>query len=186
MMHFFRKRLTFLAVCGIILLSGMYYQAATTPVEEAVRATSDYETAGAMEKAPDVKLPGMDGDMYTVGQFSDKPLLLTFFASWCDICQKELPQLSQLYESNKDKFHVAAVNATSKEYRKEDVYSFVREAKLSMPVLLDKEGEAIEAFHVSMVPVSFLIDTNGTIQNTFYGPISADELNKELRSIPSS
>lgn len=185
-MHYFQKRLTFLFLCGVILLSGMYFQATQISMEEAMQASADYKevTAGA-KRIPTLELKGMDGETYALNQL-DKPLFLTFFASWCEVCKEELPKLSAMYAQNEDKLHMIAVNATSKEYRKEDVHSFVREAKLSMPVLLDEEGEAIEAFHVSMVPFSFLIDSEGFIKKTFYGPVSGEEINKELRSLPSS
>ncbi|WP_026699952.1 TlpA family protein disulfide reductase [Salibacterium aidingense] len=179
-MRFFQKRLMFLALCGLIFISGLFYQASYSPAKKAEQAAAGYPVAQDGETAPELELRGMNNEMYSLGSFMDQPLLITFFASWCGICQQELPQLSSYYQDNKDRFNMVAVNATTQEYQKEQVVQFVQEGELSMPVLLDEEGRAADAFQVTGVPISFLLNERGTILETYYGPIEKEKLENAI------
>ncbi|WP_158736113.1 TlpA disulfide reductase family protein [Alteribacillus sp. YIM 98480] len=179
-MNYVRKRLMFLSLCGLILLTGLFYQASQNPSKEAVQVAAGYPVVETGRQAPSVDLPGLDGQTYNMETFSGKPVLFTFFSSWCGICQEELPKLSRYYEEKKDTLNIVAINATTQEYNKEDVKQFVQQAKLSIPVLLDEEGEGIEAFSVTGVPVSFLLDENGIVMDTYYGPIDQSKLEEAL------
>ncbi|MFB4162759.1 TlpA family protein disulfide reductase [Alteribacillus sp. JSM 102045] len=179
-MNYFRKRLMFLSLCGLILLTGLFYQASQNPSKEAVQGAAGYPVVQTGHQAPSLELPGLDGQTYSVDTFKGKPVLLTFFSSWCGICQEELPNLSRYYEEQKENLNIVAINATTQEYSKDDVKQFVQRAQLSMPVLMDEEGKGIEAFSVTGVPVSFLLDENGIVMDTYYGPIDRSKIEGAL------
>ncbi|SDI00287.1 Peroxiredoxin [Alteribacillus persepolensis] len=179
-MHYVRKRLMFLSLCGVILLTGLFYQASNNPAKEAVQVAAGSQVAQTGQQAPSIELGGLDGHVYKTDAFFNKPSLFVFFASWCGICQEELPKLSRYYEENKNDINIIAVNATTQEYKKEDVEQFVKQAQLKMPVLLDESGDGIEAFRVQGVPVSYAIDENGVLRETFYGPMNRQALEEAL------
>ncbi|MDQ0298822.1 peroxiredoxin [Salibacterium salarium] len=179
-MRFFQKRLLFLSLCGIIFASGLFYQASNNPVKKAEQAVAGYPVTQNGETAPELELTGINQETYALDSFMDKPVLLTFFSSWCGICQQELPKLSSYHQENKDVFNLVAINATQEEMNKEDVYQFVKQGQLSIPVLLDEEGQAMDAFQVTGVPISFLLNESGVIVQSFYGPIQRTTLEEAL------
>nr|WP_275899517.1 TlpA disulfide reductase family protein [Bacillus piscicola] len=138
------------------------------------------------DQATTLELPGLDGDRYSLQSFLDKPLLLTFFTTWCSVCQEELPELSDMYEANEGAWNAVAVNASTQEHNKDAVRKFVQESEIAMPVLVDIGGEGLDTFQVNAVPLSFLIDKDGRIRKKFYGPVSAEQLKKELAKIAGS
>ncbi|SFL54027.1 TlpA family protein disulfide reductase [Salibacterium qingdaonense] len=176
-MRFFQKRLMFMTLCGLICITGLFYQASYNPAKPA----SGYPAAGQAEAAADLKLEGMDEQTYELSSFMDKPLLVTFFASWCGICSRELPQLSAYQEKHKENWNMAAINVTKEEINLEGVRSFAR--GLTVPVLLDRKGEAMDHFGVRGVPASFLLNERGAVIKRFYGPIEKDELEKALSDV---
>ncbi|MGY4689525.1 TlpA family protein disulfide reductase [Salibacterium sp. K-3] len=175
-MRYFQKRLMFLTLCGLICITGLFYQASYNPAKQA----AGYPVSQSGEQVADLELTGINKQTYQLGSFMDKPLLITFFATWCGICQRELPQLSSYHEKHEGEWNMAAVNVTTQEYDQNDVYSFARNAGLNIPVLLDTKGKAAEAFRVRGVPTSILLNERGVILKTFYGPIEKEQLEEEL------
>ncbi|WP_212634958.1 TlpA family protein disulfide reductase [Salibacterium halotolerans] len=164
----------FLTLCGLICITGLFYQASYNPAKLA----AGYPVTVQNVEPADLKLQGIDEKTYELSSFMDKPLLVTFFASWCGICSRELPQLSAYHEKHKDSWNMAAINVTEQEFNLNNVRSFA--SSLTVPVLLDKEGKAMENFGVKGVPASFLLNERGTVIKTFYGPIEKEQLEKAL------
>lgn len=171
-MHYFKRRLMFLAVCGVIVLTGLFYQSAHTTTKVVERTTVSSNTM-ALEQ---LTLPGLDEQTYSLSQWMDKPLIITFFTSWCEVCGETLPTLARYYNEHKEHVQMVAINATEEERSQEDVKSFVQAAKVTFPVLYDENGEAMSIFRVGGVPTTFIVNTDGVIQETFYGPVSFQQL----------
>ncbi|MFB5661397.1 TlpA family protein disulfide reductase [Alteribacillus sp. HJP-4] len=175
-MPFLHKRLLFLGLCSCILIIGLFYQASNHPSKEAVQAVVDSNAALPGSAAPDAEVTGLNDQSYQLRSFFGKPVLLTFFTTWCEICQEEIPALSNYYEKNSDQLRVIAVNATSQETSIQDVKNFASQGQLKMPVLLDDSGEAMDAYQITGVPISYLIDEDGAVVRTFYGKIDPQEI----------
>ena len=77
-------RLTFLTLGLVVMLTVSTYAVSSEP-------------------APNFKLVTLEGKMITKESLKGKPTLLMFWASWCQTCQKELPNLKTLYEQKKAK-----------------------------------------------------------------------------------
>jgi thiol-disulfide isomerase/thioredoxin len=102
-------------------------------------------------------------------------VLLNFWASWCGPCRCETPDLQALSERQNAKLTVVGVN------QQEDAAAakqFMAQFNLSYPVVLDSAGDVSQAYRVSGLPVSFLIDPNGVVKKIYLGRISSDELRK--------
>ncbi|MBC8081095.1 MAG: TlpA family protein disulfide reductase [Gorillibacterium sp.] len=112
--------------------------------------------------APPFSLKSLDGKVYNVDAKREKPLLLTFWASWCGPCKEEAPLLSLLHNKYKNQIDVYAVNVTAED-RIRDVEAFAKRYSFSFPVLLDVKGEVAVMYRIYGIPTSFLIDRNGSI-----------------------
>lgn len=90
----------------------------------------------------------------------EKYILIDFWASWCNPCRKEIPNLKNLYAKYADKgFQIISISIDKK---KADWEKALQEEQLAWPNYLDTEGIA-SLYKVRFVPTMYLIDMNKTI-----------------------
>lgn len=109
-------------------------------------------------------------------------VVLSFWATWCGPCQKEIPVLQEVYNSYEGQnLKVYLVDVGEK---KELVAPFVKEKKYELPVLLDIYSMvSAKKYMVSSLPRLFVIDQNGVIQHITKGFKGEEHLRKELKSV---
>lgn len=78
--------------------------------------------------------------------------------------------------SNKFKGKPFQILAIDMAEERADIDAFMKRFKIDVkfPILLDVEGEVVEAWMVSAVPTTFIIDPQGTIRYALYGAIEWD------------
>ncbi|MGG3453657.1 TlpA family protein disulfide reductase [Paenibacillus rhizolycopersici] len=132
--------------------------------------------------APAFSLPGLDGKTYEVGGKRDKVLLMNFWASWCDPCKEEAPELKALAEKYKDSLDIYAVNVTLYD-KLDEAKAFVKEYGYTFPVLLDEKEEAYRMFNGIAFPTNVLIDEQGVIRDVIVGVIPPEELEAKIKNL---
>jgi thiol-disulfide isomerase/thioredoxin len=133
---------------------------------------------------PAFTLKDLDGKSFEVGGKRDKPMMLNFWASWCDPCEQEAPDLKLIYEKYKADFDLYTVN-TTKNDELDEVKKFVKQYDLTFPVLLDLDGKVTKKFRFSFVPTSFLIDRNGVVVDVI-NILTAKELESRIQKLINS
>jgi len=117
--------------------------------------------------APAFKLPGMDGKPVSLADLKGKVIVLDFWATWCGPCKMSLPHLDKMYQAEKgNDIHVFAVDEQEDQ---KDVSQFVQQTKLSVPVLLDRDGKVGEAYGVEGIPQTVVIGKDGKVKKVFVG-----------------
>ncbi len=112
------------------------------------------------QPAPDFELKTLDGEKVRMADLRGRPVLLSFWASWCGPCRRELPELSALAGEYKDKgLVVFGVNDEGKGTARK----YADEARLSFQTLDDSGLKAYKLYRVRAIPSLFLIDKNGKI-----------------------
>ncbi|MBS1895167.1 MAG: TlpA family protein disulfide reductase [Actinobacteria bacterium] len=106
-----------------------------------------------------------------------KPVLVDFFASWCEPCAEEAPTLRRLSASLDGR---AAVVAVDWDDAGGPARAFVRKHGWDFPVLADTSGTVGEKYGLAGLPTSFVIDPHGRIVATFRGPQSEAKLRQAL------
>ncbi|MDU4696256.1 MAG: TlpA disulfide reductase family protein [Paenibacillus sp.] len=132
--------------------------------------------------APAFSLPGLDGKTYEVGGKRDKVLLLNFWASWCDPCKEEAPELKALAEKYQDSLDIYAVNVTLYD-KLDEAKAFVKEYGYTFPVLLDEKEEVYRMFNGIAFPTNVLIDEQGVIRDVIVGVIPPEELEAKIKNL---
>jgi peroxiredoxin len=114
------------------------------------------------ESAGEFQLTDLGGMPVSLSAMRGKVVLLTFWATWCGVCRRELPNLENLYQNLKghDDFAVLTINL---DQRSESVPPFVRKNDYQFPVLLDADNRVSTAYDVSGIPANFIIDRSGKI-----------------------
>ena len=95
-------------------------------------------------------------------------ILLNFWATWCEPCKKEMPELEALYEELKTRNVV--VLAVSMEETAEKVGKFLEKNPYKMPVLADPDGKIARLYGVDSIPLTYLITPLGAIEGRALGP----------------
>ena len=137
--------------------------------QAATDANDEGQAAVALQgkPAPDFTLPGMDGKPVTLSSFKGNVVLLDFWATWCGPCVMSLPELDALYQVRKDgAVRIFAVNAGEE---KDQVATFLKEKKLTLPVLLDTDQAVLGTFGVGVFPTTIIIAPNGVVSKVFLG-----------------
>lgn len=99
------------------------------------------------------------------------PALLVFFKISCPVCQMTLPFLERIHEAGNGAAPGLAIYGISQNDA-EDTREFMREFGVRFPMLLDREEDdfpASNAYCVSSVPTSFLVEPDGAIARVIEG-----------------
>jgi len=115
-----------------------------------------------------------------------KPIVISFWATWCNPCVEELEAVAQLYETWQGEIDFEFVAISIDDSRSAaKVKSFVQGKGWPFKVLLDQNQDAMKAMNVSLVPFTFILNSAGVVKYRHSGYINGDEqtLFKELKKI---
>lgn len=121
------------------------------------------------DPTPALQLSALDGSPWSLAAERGHPVLLNFWATWCEPCRSEMPSLERLADLHqKDGLRVLAIN-----YRENEaaVRRFLNATPLALPVLRDSDGAAARAFGVSIFPSTVAIDRKGRTLFTSVGEV---------------
>ena len=116
-----------------------------------------------------------------------RPLLVNFWATWCDGCREEFPDLVKIDEDYRAKgLNFVAVSLDEVADIKTKVEPFLKEMKATMPVVVLNTNDTELAIHAvdpnwqGDMPATFLYDKTGQIVFKHFGKIKPDELRSAL------
>ena len=128
---------------------------------------------------PDINLKDINGKLVNVGDYSKKGkiIIVSFWATWCTPCKKELNNINDLYEEWKSKYDIIVVAVTIDNARNVmKVKPYVDGQAWPFDILLDVNSDLMRAMNVVNAPHSFLIDQNGNIVYSHVGYTECDEI----------
>lgn len=133
--------------------------------------------------APDFVLPTLDGSTVRLSDYRGKVVLVNFWATWCEPCKEETPELQSVYQQLRDQgFVIIGVNLRDKETPgptgDAEIHAFIARYGMSYPVALDTTGTAARAFQLSPIPTSYVVDQTGTIRFVRIGKMTAAEIER--------
>jgi cytochrome c biogenesis protein CcmG/thiol:disulfide interchange protein DsbE len=124
-------------------------------------------------------LKSMDGSSLGLASFRGKPLMINFFASWCDPCREEMPLINELAgRASKDDYAVLGIAV---EDTRAAILQYAQEAKLVFPIALDVNSTVKRAYRIFGPPATFFIDGQGTIRDVVIGPITPERAREGLK-----
>ena len=136
---------------------------------------------GAPKPAADFTLPDPSGRPVTLSSFRGQVVLLDFWATWCEPCLEELPDLVRFHEAHKkDGFTMLGVAMDAEGAAV--IAPFVRQNKIPYPIVISG-GDLPEGYSIPGFPAAFLIDRKGDIVRRYLGPKSYEELERDLAQL---
>ena len=124
-------------------------------------------------------LKTLDGESISLSSFRGKPLMMNFFASWCDPCREEMPLINELAaKAGKNGFSVLAIAV---EDSRAAVMQYAKESNLIFSIALDLNSAVKRAYRIFGPPATFFIDSNGTIRDVVIGPVMPERARDALK-----
>ena len=147
------------------------------PPAESDDIPSDMPVQG--EPLPDFTLKNLKGEDVSLSSIEDKIVLINFWATWCQYCREEMPDLQKLKEENDD-LVVLAVNVDETKKQAED---YVNDGGYDFEVLLDEDGKLAAQYLVTGMPSSYFVGTDGKYVGRVPGMITYEQMNQILDNI---
>ncbi len=139
------------------------------------------------KKLPSVQLKDMNGKSVNTAELGfEGPVVISFWATWCSPCKRELNTIQELYEDwqTETGVHLVAVSVDD-EKTKSSVPTYVNGKGWDYLVLMDPNGDFKRAMGVNNVPHTFLVDPSGNIvySHNNYTPGDEDKLYEQIKKI---
>ena len=126
-------------------------------------AQDEFTHAREGSKAPDFSYTTIDGTSQSLSNLKGKVVWITFFATWCGPCRKELPHLEkEVYQKYKDHqdFKLLVVG---REHTKDEIEKFINDTGHNLPFIPDPKREIYGKYAKQNIPRNFIIDKTGKI-----------------------
>lgn len=145
------------------------------------------------DEAPSFSLPDLNNNYIFLRDYSGEKLrkpwknktkyvvVVSFFATWCGPCKKEIPHLEQLQKEYKDqniKFFLVNVGE-----EREKLDAFLSQNKIKLKILHDRYQQTSEKYGANSLPRLIMIDKEGKVQLVKKGFKDGESFLKELRSL---
>jgi thiol-disulfide isomerase/thioredoxin len=132
---------------------------------------------GQRDCLPDVSYIDTQGTAYTPQSLAGKVVVVNFWATWCKPCQKELPDLSQVYEKYKDR-GLVVLGVMTDDPDNQALLNFQSDNMMAYPVVRVNSEIMISYDYPKALPTTFIYDRRGKRAHYQVGPLHADQLAK--------
>ena len=157
-------------------ISGVAVVAVAAAVFNANRGPSRPQVG---QPAPNFTLPALAGKPVTLDQLRGRPVVVNFWATWCEPCKQEMPALEAATKSHPGLTVLGLDDAEPAE----KVRSFVQEYGLTYPILLDGDSAVQQEYRIIGEPTSIFVDSSGIVRAIYLGALTDAELQKDLQAI---
>ena len=126
-------------------------------------------SVSAFAELPSVQLKDIDGKRVDTAKLNNggKPYIISFFATWCKPCLRELDAVNEVYADWQEETGVKLIAVSIDKAQDESkVKPLVNSKGYEYQVLLDPNGDFKRAMGVNMVPTVFIIDGKNNIVET--------------------
>jgi cytochrome c biogenesis protein CcmG, thiol:disulfide interchange protein DsbE len=164
------RRVTSLAAA---LLLSLFAAARALPAQNSLPAIG----APAVE----FELKTLDGEPVRLETFRGRPLIVNFFASWCDPCREEIPVLNALAANSSGAGQ--RVLGIAVQDSRAALAEFAKEAGIAFPIAMDLNSKVQRAYRVFGPPATFVIDANGMLRDIILGPMTPERAREALAKL---
>jgi len=123
------------------------------------------------QAAPNFTSYDLQGKKVSLSDFGSRPVLLTFWATWCTVCKEELPALQELEQ----RYSTAGLKVLAVNYREgstENMRRYLEGINVTLQSVIDPQGAIATAYGVDVgLPVNVLVDRSGRVAQVIIGEV---------------
>lgn len=133
------------------------------------------------QKLPTFSAPGLDGG--TISSAAGQPSVLAIWASWCPVCQEEMPSVNKVKEGYPG-VEVASIVTSQGQEPGPTPEQFVADKKITIPVAVDDaSGDLRRGMGVTSFPVLYFVNADGTVFKSHLGLLDEATLNSYFETL---
>lgn len=142
---------------------------------------SDERSTSVSGEAPNFKLQDLNGKTVQLADFKGKPVVLDFWATWCQPCRDSIPGMAKLHRDYADKgLVILAISLDGG--GTEDIKSFQKEYGITYTVLMGTEDVASQ-YRVRTIPTMIVLDKSGKVRKRYMGAGNEDDIEKTVKQL---
>lgn len=169
-----RSLVIIILIFAVFLIgAGIAYNYLSSRISAQQLATQPPQTEPEKFPARDFTVTDLDGTEVHLLDYVGKPIVLSYWATWCGACQTQMPGFNNVYEQLDGEVLFLMVNAGESE---DTVREYLSQKDYTFPVLLDTAGEAVKTYGISAFPTTFFIDAEGNLITYAIGALDEEAL----------
>lgn len=176
-----RWKRNLLLLGAIFSFSAAFWLLAASGIPERVQYTSISLQGDELPVAPEINaiappfvLNELSGKQINLLTLRGKPVIINFWATWCDPCRAEMPALQMVYDKYQERsLHILAVNLGE---RTTAVREWQQTMGLTFDLLLDPPQAIAALYQLRGQPSTYILSPDGIITHIFYGPVAITTL----------
>jgi cytochrome c biogenesis protein CcmG, thiol:disulfide interchange protein DsbE len=179
--------LAVLVVVAVVVPAGAALLGRRQPVAELEIRTPPSTVSTAAQTyppgtpAPALRLQGLDGGQVDLAALRGRPVVVNFWATWCEPCLREFPLLRQAAASHRpDRLAVVGVLVND---RPAAARAFVRRHDATWPIALDPTATTAGRWGAVGLPHTWFIHPDGTLASHQLGELTQAALDRQLAQI---
>lgn len=118
--------------------------------------------------APDFTLQDTTGRIWQLSELKGQVVFVNFWATWCPPCREEMPAMQKLFEvMPRDRFKMLAILSNDSPQL---AANFAKKGGFNFPILIDPVSETAQAYGITGVPETYIVDKQGILRQKYLGP----------------
>lgn len=129
------------------------------------------------------RLETFDDEVVASSDLAGRPVVLNGYASWCAVCERELPDFERVHQALGDEVAFVGFNPQSNDTDQAQA-AMIQAAGVSYPTVRDTDDRLLRAFNpTGGLPVTVFVDASGVVRKVHRGLLTAQLLRAELSSL---
>lgn len=134
----------------------------------------------------DFTVTDREGHAVSLSEMAGKPVVINYWATWCNYCVAELPAFEEQYQTYGDEVIFMMVNVEGYGGAESYIEAYCDENGYTFPVYFDVDDNAAAAYGAYSIPLTVFIDKDGNVTDRHLGRMSSATLGQYIEACKRS